>query len=157
MRAEFRPDRPVFHRVECVNLTFTVNDQPQSHRLNAPGREAATHFFPQDWAYAVPNQPIQHTPRLLGIDQIHVDRARVREGFIDGIFSDLMKNYPLCKLLLNCSSLQQMPGNGFPFAVRVRSQVDFSSFFRQLFKFFNNRLLLVRDAVLWRKIIFHIY
>src|SRR6185369_11904214 len=41
-------DRPVFARLESLDLALTVADQAQSNRLHAPSRARAGQFPPQD-------------------------------------------------------------------------------------------------------------
>ena len=68
-----------------------------------------------------------------------------------------MEDHALGQVRVDLGGFHQMPGNCFAFAVRVGGQVDLGVFLRQFLEFLDNRLLLVRHAILRREIILHIH
>ena len=73
---------------------------------------------------------------MLGIDQVAGDFARVGHRFADRGLGDLMKGDPLdfrfTGILIDAESFQQVPGDSFPFAVKVSCEDQFIAF-RNLF------------------------
>ena len=62
---------------ERSDLALALDDQPQRHRLHAAADRRPLHPLPQQRADLVAHQPVEDAPRLLGIDQAHVDVAAV--------------------------------------------------------------------------------
>ena len=73
-------DRPVFARLERLDLGFALADQAQRDRLHAARRAAARQFAPQHRRQREPDQIIERAARQIGLDQLGVDLARVAEG-----------------------------------------------------------------------------
>ena len=72
---------PVIGRgLEIHDLALALDDQPYGHALNASGRQRRLDLFPQNRRQFESHQTIQNPARLLGIDQIQVDRARIFDG-----------------------------------------------------------------------------
>ncbi|MNC29289.1 hypothetical protein D3C75_775330 [compost metagenome] len=51
--------------------------------------------------------------------------------------------------------MRQMPGNGFPFAVRVSRQIDFFHFFTGILKFLENRSLTANRNIFGAEVILY--
>ena len=150
-------DGPILDRHERFDLTFSLDDQPERHRLNASRRQASAHLLPEDRADAVADQTIEHASRLLGVHQIHVDVARMRERFFDGGFGDLVKDDALRARRFDLCRLEQMPRNRFAFAVGIGCEINLFGFLRQLLEFFDDFFFLVRHAILRREAVVHIH
>ncbi len=87
-----RVDGPVFDRVECVDLAFAFDNQPQRHGLHAAGTQPATHLVPQQRADLISHQAVQHTPRLLRVDQVFIDLSCIQKRSLDSLRRDLIKS-----------------------------------------------------------------
>ena len=87
--------RPVFLRFKGANFVFALANQAQSGALHAAGAQAAADFFPQQGRQIEADQIVERAPRLLGINQIHFQRARMGDGIEHGIFGDFVKHHPL--------------------------------------------------------------
>ena len=64
---------------------FPLNYQPQRDRLDPAGRKRVLAIvfsgFIKQWADLIPDQAVEDTPRLLCIDQVHVDLAWIGDSF----------------------------------------------------------------------------
>ena len=60
-------NRPVLLRNEGADLHFALDDEPQRHRLDAPGGEAAPNFVPENRRNLVAHNAIEHAACLLRI------------------------------------------------------------------------------------------
>ena len=125
---ELGRDRPVLLGHERADLALAVADEPQRHGLHAPGREPAAHLVPQERADLVAHEPVEDAARLLGVDLLRVDLARVLEGLLDGAFGDLVEDHAAHLLLglgrLAGELLGEVPADGLALAVRVGGQED---------------------------------
>ena len=64
---QHRVNRPILLRNERANLLLALDDQPQGHRLDAPGGEAAPNFVPENRRNLVAHNAIEHAACLLRI------------------------------------------------------------------------------------------
>ena len=64
-------DRPVFARLESLDLLLALDDHAQGRALHAPGRQASPDFFPQKRREVETDEVIECPAGLLGIDEIH--------------------------------------------------------------------------------------
>ena len=117
-------DRPVFAGAEGFDLHLALDDQAQRHRLHPPGRAGARQFAPQHRRQGEPDQVVQRPARQIGVDQFHVDVARMRHRLGDGAARDGVENdAPDLGGLLHraplAQRLQQVPRDRLALAVRV--------------------------------------
>src|SRR5207237_6102778 len=75
LRTENDLDRPVFARLEGLDLGFALADQPQRHRLDATGRLAARQLAPQHRRQGEADKIIEGTAGEIGLDQLAIDLA----------------------------------------------------------------------------------
>ncbi len=92
---EVRVDRPIFFFLERFDLAFAFHDQPQRNRLHASGRKSAPNLIPQQRRNLVANQPVEHAPRLLRVDQILIDCARMLERRLHRALGNLIERNAL--------------------------------------------------------------
>ena len=71
---------PVFFRDEGADLALALDHQFHRHRLHATGRQAAGDLRPEQRRNHVANHPIEEAPRLLGVDAIQIELARLGKG-----------------------------------------------------------------------------
>ena len=121
---EDRPDRPVLAGGEGVDLALALDDQADRHRLDAPGRQPAADLARQQRAERVADEAVDDAARLLGVDEVHVDVARVGEGFLDRRLGDLAERDPAGLGLGDVGRLRDVPGDRLALAVEVGGQED---------------------------------
>src|SRR5579872_5975705 len=122
VRPQARAHRPVTMPHERFDLALAVDDQLDRHRLHASGGQAAAYFAPQQWRDLVAYQTIEDPARLLRVDPVHVDFARIFERGLGGAFGDLVQFDAL--RMVELEQLGEVPGDGFAFAVGVGGQID---------------------------------
>ena len=118
-------DRPIFLRPEQLNLTFPIHDQPQSDRLNAPGRFRAGQFAPQHRRQGEADQIVERPARAIGINQVVIQFPRFRHCFGDGRLGDRVEGDALNMFgqhLFLRQHFLHVPANRFAFAIRVRRE-----------------------------------
>ena len=128
-------DFPVLFRDERFNFTFTLHHQADRDGLHAPGRKTTGDFFPQQRRNHIAHHAVHKTTRLLGVNPIDIQFARLFKGLTNSVFGDLIEHHAAVTLFIAADDFPQVPGNGFPFAVKVGCEIDVVSFFRQLFEF----------------------
>src|SRR6185503_4467423 len=107
------------------DLALAIADELQRDRLHAAGAQSAANLVPENRADLVADEPIQHAPRLLRIDHLHVDLARVQDRFFDRRLRDLVKHQALYFLpRLAGQFLGQMPADRLALAIGVGRDVD---------------------------------
>ena len=163
-----RIDRPIFFLFKRPNFPFAVNNQPQRNRLHTPGGNSATNLIPQQRRNLVTDQPIQNASRLLRINQIAIDFARMLERFLHGTLRNFVEGNALngraFLLLLGflpakqipAQLLRQMRSNRLTFAIRVRRQVDVVHAQRHLFQLGQDFLFAGNDDVFGLEIVLDI-
>ena len=134
-------DRPVFLIAEGFDFHLALDDDAQRHRLHAARRFCAGQFAPQHRREFETHQIIQRTPRKIGVDQRHVDLARVfhrlgHGGFGDGVEHDARHRGVFLDRFFRNQSLGQVPANRLAFTVGVGRQDKFIIVFERV----NNRL-----------------
>ncbi len=91
-RLELRVHGPVLDRVERLDLPLPLADDPESHRLDASGREPPPDLLPEEVGDLVADEPVDDPPRLLRVDQARVDLPRILHGPQDGLLRDLVES-----------------------------------------------------------------
>ena len=86
---------PVAATAEGAPGPLTQHQQPHGHRLNPAGREAPSHLLPKQRREGVTHQPIQDSPGLLGVHQLHVELAGLVEGPANRLLGDLVEHHAL--------------------------------------------------------------
>ena len=81
-------------------------------------------FLRQQRAQRVADQAVDDAARLLRVDEVHVDLARVRERLADRRFGDLVEGDPLRLLGRDVGGLGDVPGDRLALAVEVGGEID---------------------------------
>ena len=159
-------DGPILFLSEGLDLAFALDDQAQSDRLHASGGEAAADLVPEQRRNLVADQPVEHAARLLRVDQVDVDVARMLERFLHRALGDLVEGHAadgdrVLLLLLAVDAVAaeffgQVGGDGFALAVRVRRQIDGIRRLRQLLQLGDDFFLARNDDVLGLEVVVEI-
>ena len=123
-RGEERLDRPVLVGGERGDLALTLDDEPDRDRLDATGRQAAADLARQERTQRVADEAVDDAARLLRVDEIHVDLARVGEGLADGRLGDLVEGDPLLLVAGDVRGLGHVPGDRLALAIEVGGEED---------------------------------
>ncbi len=119
-----RFDGPVFFGNEGSDGLGAVDDHAKRGRLDASGRLDVDVAL-QKRGHLEADDAVFHAAGLLGGDEVHVDDARVLHGGEDRGLGDFVELEALGRLDGQVQDLGEMPGDGFPFAVRVGREIDF--------------------------------
>ncbi|OPZ01303.1 MAG: hypothetical protein BWZ09_02745 [Alphaproteobacteria bacterium ADurb.BinA305] len=122
LRREERGERPVLFWYKGLDLPLAVDNQADRHRLDAAGAQVALDLLPEKGAEVVADEAVHHPPRLLGIDAVHVEAARVLQRVAHGARRDLVELD--AQRVLQAERLLQVPGDRLALPVRVGRQVD---------------------------------
>ena len=121
---ELGDDAEVGRRTEGDDLAFALDDEPHGDALHAACGERRTHLLPEDGRELEADQTVEDAARLLGVDQIHVDRAGLLDGFEDGPLGDFVEDDTLGLVNGETQHFGQVPCDGFSFAVFIGRQPD---------------------------------
>ena len=144
-----RVDGPVLFLFESLDFAFALDDQAEGDGLHASGGKPTADLVPEQGRDLVADQAIEHPARLLGVDQVLINLARMLESFANRPLRDLVKGHPLDAghvaiflftfiliftltllgrlLFLGAIVIQfvgQVGRDGLAFAIRVRGQED---------------------------------
>ncbi len=141
-------DFPVFFGDERTDRALTLHDQLHGDGLHPTRRQTAGDLLPQQRGNHVTHDAVEEATRLLGIDAIDVQLSRFGEGFLNRLLGDLVEHHALVTLVVTADGFAQVPGNGFPFAVQVRREIDGVGILGQAAQFVDHLLLAGKDFVL---------
>ena len=147
---------PVFFGLKVFNFDLAVADNAHRHALHAASRKPAAHLMPQKRAELITHQAIQRAPGLLGVEQIHINGARVGHTLLHALFGDLVKGHAVGGGGVQPQHIGQMPADCLAFTVRVGCQIDGLCFFRFGFQVLDQRSLAFDGNILWGIAMFHI-
>ena len=149
---------PPFLGHERGDGPLTFHNHPQGDGLHPAGRQSQFHLQPEQRADLIPHQPVQDATGLLGVDQLHIDFARMIESVLDGLFSDLVEDdafgWPL--ELVPAGGRLQVPGDSLALPVRVGGQEDIGCLGAGFFETFDQIALVAQGEILWREFSFGI-
>ncbi len=131
---------PVRRRAERHPGPLALDDEPGGHRLHAAGGQAAHDLLPEHRADLVAVQTVEDAAGLLGVDEVHVDVARVGHGVLDGLAGDLVEDDALDRHR-RLQLVEQVPGDGLALAVLIRREHELVGVLEQLLELGDLRLL----------------
>ena len=121
-------EAPVLARLERLDLGLALADQAQRHRLHAAGRARALQLAPEHRREREAHQIVERAARLVGVDQVHVEVARVLHRLEHGALGDLVEHHALdvdaVDRALVLERRQQVPGDRLALAVRVGREIE---------------------------------
>ncbi len=123
---DVRLHRPIFLGLEPLDLQFAIDHQPQGHGLHPAGRARARQLAPQHRRQGEAHQIVQGATGQIGVDQLHVDGARMLHRLGHGRLGDGVEHHPLhdraLDRLLAVQDFQHVPADGLALAIRVGGQ-----------------------------------
>lgn len=94
---------------ESHDLLFPLDHKPQRHGLHAARRKLRLDLSPEYRGKLEAHKPVKDSARLLCVDKVHVDGARITHRVHDRILCDLVENDSSGLLLLKSESLEEVP------------------------------------------------
>ena len=147
---ERREQVPVFFGDELSDQLLAIADELERDRLHASRAESAANLVPEDRADLVADEPIEHAARLLRIDHLHVDGARMLHRFLHRLLGDLVEHQAVDLFLLPAELFGEVPADGFAFAIGVGCDVDVGGVLRRALQL-GNHLLARRQQFVHRR------
>src|SRR6185312_12461396 len=127
MRA-FALERPVLLSDEGRDLFLALADHAQRGALHAARREAAPDLLPEKRREIEADEVVERPARLLRIDQIERQIARLRHRLADRVARDLIEDHPMDRLAVELAAgledLLQVPGDCLALAIRVGGEIE---------------------------------
>ena len=121
---ELGHDTEIGCRAEGDDLAFALHDQAHGDRLHAACRQRRTYLLPQHRRQLEADQPVEDAACLLGVDQVHIDRARLLDGFQNRPLGDFVEDDALGPVDGETQHFGQVPCDGFSFAVLIGGEPD---------------------------------
>ena len=110
--------------VNARDLALAFDDEADRDRLDATGRQAAADLARQQRTERVADETVDDAARLLRVDEVHVDLARMREGLADRRFGDLVEGDPQLLVAPDVGGFGDVPGDRLAFAIEVGGEED---------------------------------
>ena len=121
-------DRPIFARLEGLDLGLALAHEAQRDGLHAAGRAAARQLPPQDRREREAHEVVERAAREIGLDQLAVEFARMTEGVEHGLLRHLVEDDALHVDAFEGLALPQhlldVPGDGLALAVGVGREIE---------------------------------
>ena len=141
---------------ESHDLLFPVHDQAQGDALHAAGGELRLDLAPQDGGQFEAYQAVQHTARLLRVDEVLVDVTGILDGLQDGRLGDFMEHDAPRLRGIEGQGFGQVPGNGFSFAVLIGREPHGLGAGGEFLQFGNDLLLVGRYYIFGLESMLHV-
>ena len=138
--------------LEVHDFLLPVDDEAEGDGLDAAGGKLRPDFAPKDGGEFESDQAVQHAPGLLGVDQVHVDLARMLDGVEHRRLRDLMEGDAPGLGGIELQGFGQVPGDGLSFAVFIGCEPDRFRAFRKLLELRHYLLFVGRHDILGREI-----
>ena len=107
---------------EAFDFVFTLHDESHGHRLDTSGRQCRLDLLPEHGRKLEAYDAVEHAARLLGVDEVDVDVARVGDGVDNGVLGDFVEDDAAGVFGLETEHIIEMPGNGLTLAVLIGSE-----------------------------------
>ena len=119
---------PVLPRHERGDLLLALADHAQRRALYPARGESPAHFLPQQRREIEADQVVERAARLLRVHELERQAARLADRLADGVARDLVEHHAVHVLAVEVAALGQdllqVPGDGLPFAIGVRGQIQ---------------------------------
>lgn len=137
----------MFGGAKITNSSLPINYQAQCDGLH-PARRYPMHtdLATQCWRELITIQTIQHPPRLLRINKIFINIARLLHGAQHGSLRNFAERYAPHGLAASQQCFQ-VPGNGLAFAVRVGGKQNLFYLFGHALELCHDFLARVREYI----------
>ncbi|CCX44481.1 flagellar basal body rod protein [Prevotella sp. CAG:1031] len=115
---------PVGFGLEVFDFGLALAYQTHRNALDATGAEGRFDFFPENGRKLEADDAVEHAARLLGVDAVEIDCARILQRFVDCLRGNLVEyDAPRCGRVKS-EHLSKMPGYGLTLAVFIARKPD---------------------------------
>ncbi len=149
-------NRPVFFRLEGINLTLAVDNNAHRHRLDSARAQSRFDLGPEQWTQLVSDDAVKDPAGLLCIHQILADGPGTFDGLLHRILRDLSELNPAL-IFVYLQDMGKVPSDGLALPVRVRGNQDAVRFLGRLPQFLEDWTFAANGNVFWFKVVFNIY
>ena len=150
-------DSEIWFGSEVFYLVLALYNQAHGDRLDASGRQGGLDFLPEHGRQLEADDAVEHTARLLGVDAVDVDRARIGDGVEYGALGNLVEDYAARVLGLQTEHLIEVPGDGLSLAVLIGCEPDGLGFGGVFLEFGHELSLVVGYFVDGREAVVNVY
>ena len=91
LRFQLCLERPIFLRHKGTDFHLSIHNHARCNRLHTAGGQTALDLSPQKRRQLIAHDAIQNAACLLGIDQIQVNIARVRNAVLHGVLGNFIE------------------------------------------------------------------
>ena len=106
---ETRVEQPVLLALESLDLLLAVNDHARGDGLHTSRGQTLLYLAPEQRGELIADDAVEYAPRLLGIDKVLVDAARVLDALGDDLFGDLVEGHALGLFIVKPKQLLEVP------------------------------------------------
>ena len=107
--AQEHVERPVFLRNKGLDLALALHDEARRDGLHASGGQAAPDLLPEQRAELIADDAVEHAARLLCVDKVIVDVARLCDALRDDLFRDLVEGHAVGLVVRQSQQHLQVP------------------------------------------------
>ena len=154
---KLRVNRPVFLRLELADFVFSVHDDAQRYGLDTPRGKSSADFLRDKGTELIAHQPVENPPRLLRVDPVDVDAARMAHTVLHTCFGDLIELHSLAIILGQPENVREVPRNRLSLAVGVGREINIVAFFGKSLQLLDELFLALDDIILRRKMVFDVH
>ena len=148
--------RPIFLGLERTDLLLAVNYHAHRDALNAAGGKSAAYLLRNKRAQAIADESVEYSSRLLCVDEIHVDGARMIHAVLDSGFGYLVEGDSVLVLKIEIEQGRKVPRYRFSLAIRVGCEDNFIAFFNIFFQLADELLFSFYNGVFRREVVLDI-
>ena len=146
-RCQQRVNFPVLFGYERADFPLPFHDKAHRDGLDPARRQPASHFGPQQRTDLKTDYSIKKAPRLLGMHARHIQHSRFLEGFLNSLFSNLVKDHPMVAASVPADRFLEMPGDRLALSVEVSSEIDSIAVLGELFQLTHHFLFTGQNLV----------
>ena len=155
-KMKFYCDRPILFRHEIKYLALSVANEFCRNRLHTARRKSSSNLCPKQRADFVAEQTVKHAPRLLRINKVPVNAARIFDRLLNDCLCDFVKHNTTGLVFIQLQHFCKMPRNRFSLAIRVGCKHDMLCVLCFFAYFFDNFASSAKGNIFGFKVVFNI-
>ena len=125
---------PARGSLKGLNGVFSFHHETQRRSLAAPRGEGGGHILPEKGAHCKSDHHVQHGPRLLRMNTVHVHVSWMVDGVLNGRLGDFMEHGALDRFRVQFQKEADRIGNELSLPIIVCRHIDLGRLFGRLFQ-----------------------